>query len=249
METAHLEYHYRLKTSDTVIVFIHGIQGSPLQFDYLIKKLHGTYSIENLLLPGHGKTMKAFIKSNINQWQNYVDERINLLEKDYENIILVGHSMGCLLSVQSALSYPQKIRGLYLIAMPLNIHVTYAYIKNNILIAFSKGEKNDVITAARKGNSTSVSNPFEYLTGIPRYIELLRKCKLTRVLIKRLQLPIVIVQSETDEIVSNKSLQHVENRQNIRVITAKASGHYYYSYEAQEQISQSLEDFIVTSRQ
>ncbi len=244
IEAKHLEYNYKSKTSDTVIVFIHGIQGSPLQFDFMIEKLNGTYSIENLLLPGHGKTAREFIKSNIIQWQNYIDERVKKLQQKYKNIILVSHSMGCLLSVQATISYPQHIRGLFLIAMPLNIHISYSCIKNNLIVAFSKNERNEIILAARKGNSISVSNPFEYLAGTPRYVELLKKSKSIREQIKTLELPILIVQSANDEIVSNKSLHHVENRQNIQVVIASNSGHYYYSQEDKEQISNTLKDFI-----
>ena len=244
METKHSEYHYKSETSDTVIVFIHGIQGSPLQFDFLIETLNGIYSIENLLLPGHGKTVREFIKSNIVQWQSYVDERVKKLQEEYKNIILVGHSMGCLLSVQSAITYPQHIRGLFLIAMPLNIHMSYPFIKNNLNVAFSKNDRTEIIAAARNGNSISASNPFEYLVGAPRYVELLKKSQSTRELLKEVELPMVIVQSANDEIVSNKSLRHVEKMHNIKVIIASNSGHYYYSHEAKEHISKILMGFI-----
>ncbi len=244
MDTKHIEYHFKAETSDTVIVFIHGIQGSPLQFDYMTEKLSGRYSIENLLLPGHGKTASDFGNSNMAEWQNYVDERIIKLQQEYKNIILVGHSMGGLLSVQSAISYPQKIRGLFLIALPLCIHISYPCIKNSFSIAFSKKDRNDIIAAARKGNSISASNPFEYLAGTPRYIELLKKSKSTRALLEKLQLPIVIVHSANDELVSNKSLNYSKDRGNIQVITLNDSGHYYYSRAAQEKISDTLKEFI-----
>ena len=51
MEDQHVEYRYRSEASETVIVFVHGIHGSPLQFEHMIQKLNGAYSIENLLLP------------------------------------------------------------------------------------------------------------------------------------------------------------------------------------------------------
>jgi len=244
METKHSEYHYKSEKSDTVIVFVHGIQGSPLQFDFLIETLKESYSIENLLLPGHGKTVREFIKSNIVQWQSYVDERVEKLQEEYKNIILVGHSMGCLLSVQSAITNPQNIRGLFLIAMPLNIHISYPFIKNNLIVAFSKNDRTEIIAAARNGNSISASNPFKYLGGAPRYVELLKKSKTKREHFKKLELPMIIVQSANDEIVSNKFLHHVEKMHNIKVVIASNSGHYFYSQEAKEHISKILMDFI-----
>ena len=247
MDSKHIEYHFKAETSDAVIVFIHGIQGSPLQFDFIIEKLNGAYSIENLLLPGHGKTASDFRSSTMTQWQNYVDERVEKLQKEYKHIILVGHSMGGLLSIQSAVSYPEQIRGLFLIALPLRIRVSYPCIKNSLCVAFSKKDTNEIIAAARKGNSISASNPFEYLAGIPRYIELLKKSKSTRALLEKLPLPIVIVHSANDELVSNKSLNYAKDKDNIEVITVNDSGHYYYSQGAQEKISDTLEEFIAES--
>jgi carboxylesterase len=245
MEDKHIEYHYKSKTSETVIVFIHGIQGSPSQFDYLIQMLNGSYSIENLLLPGHGKTVNDFKKSSMTQWQNYVDERVKQLQNEYKSIVLVGHSMGCLLSVQAAISYPQQIRGLFLMAIPLKIHISYPYIKNNLVVAFSKKDRNEIISATRKRTSISTSNPFEYLGAIPRYIELLNKCKTTQELIKKLQLPIIVLQSENDEVVSNKSLYYVKGNQNIQAVIVTHAGHYYYSKENREQISYALKQFVI----
>ena len=93
MQTVHSEYKYK-SSSDTVLVFTHGIQGSPMQFNKIINSLKGEYSIENLLLPGHGNSVKEFVNSSLDEWQKCLDNRIELLEKEYKNIILVGHSMG-----------------------------------------------------------------------------------------------------------------------------------------------------------
>lgn len=130
MAAVHSEYCFQARHSDTVIVFIHGFLGSPTQFKYMIDKLNGDYSVENLLLPGHGGTIKEFAASRMTQWQSYADERIRSLQNDYQNIILVAHSLGCLLSVQAALSYPEKIRGLFLLAMPLKIRIGLPFVGN-----------------------------------------------------------------------------------------------------------------------
>jgi len=244
MENMHSEYQYTSEKSDTVIVFIHGIQGSPLQFNYLIEGLNGSYSIENLLLPGHGKTVYDFSQSNIVQWQNYVDKKIGQLQNKYQNIILVGHSMGCLLSVNTTILHPQRIRGLFLISIPLKIHFTFTYIKNNLHVAFCKKDKNEITAAARKGNSILASSPFEYIKSIPRYIELINKSSSTKKQIEKLELPIIVVHSENDEIVSRKTLLYFENRQNAEFLVVKNSGHYYYSKEAREQILDTLMRFI-----
>lgn len=244
LENRHAEYSYKAQKSDTVIVFIHGIQGSPLQFDFMIESLNGLYSIENLLLPGHGKKVKDFKNSGMDEWQKYLDAKVKLLQKEYKNIILVGHSMGALLAVCEAYTNPESIRGLFLTAMPLRIRMRFSYIKNNLAVAFSKKDRNEIIAAARKGNSTETSNPFSYLLGMPRYIELMGKIKSTRELIERLNLPTVVVHSENDEIVSKKALEYLKGKKNIRIVVVKNAGHYYVPEEARKQISGILNQFI-----
>jgi carboxylesterase len=244
MEPKHVEYRYKAESSDTVVVFVHGIQGSPLQFDFLVHGLNGLYSIENLLLPGHGQTVREFSRSGFTQWQNYVDERVKKLHKEYRNIILVGHSMGGLLSAWTAKFYPEYIRGLFLMSVPLKIHVRYSYITNGFTAVFSKNDKDEVIAAARRGNSITASNPFHYLAGVLLYYELLRKSKSTRAVLQELRLPIVLVHSADDEIVSGRSLQYVSEKQNIQVVIVNNAGHYHYSQEAKEQIIRTLVDFI-----
>ncbi len=244
MDAKHAEYHYRSETSDTVVVFIHGIQGSPLQFDYMVEALNGLYSIENLLLPGHGKTMKEFAGSGMREWQTYVDDRVRALENEYRNIILVGHSMGCLLAVQAAVSYPERIRGLFLLAVPLHIRVTLPYVKRCLTVAFCSGIKNERITEAMRLASVPPAAPFAYLANIPRYIELLKKAKATRALMRDLRLPAVVVQSAKDEIVSRRSLRYMERKQGVQVVLLNDSGHYYYTPNARERLSGILKDFV-----
>jgi esterase/lipase len=48
----HKEYKNHADGSDTVVLFIHGIQGSPQQFDYMVDALKGTYSIQIYSFPG-----------------------------------------------------------------------------------------------------------------------------------------------------------------------------------------------------
>ncbi|HHT86423.1 MAG TPA: alpha/beta fold hydrolase [Clostridiales bacterium] len=239
----HKEYSHKAQ-SDTCIVFVHGIQGSPWQFNYLIDALDNKYSVENLLLPGHGYTAKEFSQTSMQEWQSYVDKRIQRLEKEYANIVIVGHSMGGLLAVQSALSFPDKIKGLFLLALPLVVNMRYRFIRNSLIIGFSNRNDDEVIAAARKANSISTKSAFEYLACTPRYIELLKKSYTTRKLLIKLSVPVTIIQSSDDEIVSNRSLQYVKPYSNIKALIVEDSGHYYYPKTAKEFIVNELFAFL-----
>ncbi|NLO48316.1 MAG: alpha/beta fold hydrolase [Clostridiales bacterium] len=244
MAARHCEYHYKSEGSDTVVVFVHGIEGSPAQFDYMIEKLNGAYSIENLLLPGHGFTKKEFSHSSMAEWQGYVDEKIKQLQNQYKHIILVGHSMGCLLSVQAAISYPQKISGLFLTCIPLCIRVSLPYLKRVLNLYAGKNNNNEYRASVKKGNSVSCASFFGHLAGTPRYIELFKKIRLTRKTIGQLELPVMVVQSQYDEIVSFKSVDYIAHMKNVKVLSAEGAGHVYFPEAAQAFVSKALLTFI-----
>lgn len=245
MENAkHAEYSYKAQGTGTLVIFIHGIQGSPAHFKFIIERLDGKYSIENLLLPGHGRGTEEFARSNMKKWQGYVNNKICRLEKEYDNIILVGHSMGCLLAIDAALKHPGKIRGLFIIAAPLRIHVSLAYIRNNMLYILKKNDKSEKAEAAEVLNSVSASSPIKYITGVFRYFEVYIKSVHTRKLIKFIRLPVTAVHSDVDEIVSNKSLTLLKSISGSKIIIAEGSGHYFYSENAKDIVFKELSEFI-----
>ena len=54
---------------------------------------------------------------------------------------------------------------------------------------------------------------------------------------------IIVVNSECDETVSIKSLRYVDQMPNVCILTARASGHFYYPKET-ELLSDALLHFI-----
>jgi carboxylesterase len=240
----HLEYCYKAQHSDTVIVFIHGILGSPSQFAFLLGKLNSAFSVENLLLPGHGGTIKEFAASNMAKWQHYVDERVRRLQYEYQNIIFVAHSMGCLLSVQAALSYPEKIRGLFLMAMPLVIRIQSPFVGNKMIAAFQKNASEEIAAAVKENNGVQAHGALSYMTALPRFMELYFKGIKTRKLVGQLSLPMLVINSEYDETVSVKSLRYVDQMPNVSILIAQNSGHFYYPKETKALLSDALLHFI-----
>jgi len=105
-----------------VIIFLHGSG-----FDHTVWMLqtryfafHG-YSILALDLPGHGFSKEESLTSigGIADWLNSIIENLELKE-----VSLVGHSQGCLISLECAARYPNKIKSLSLMggsgSMPVN---------------------------------------------------------------------------------------------------------------------------------
>ena len=127
----------KIPGSNTAILCIHGILGTPDHFSELIKRVPDEWSIYNILLDGHGKNVKDFAITSMRKWENQVDELLKELSGEYENIMIVGHSMGTLLAIDSALKYP-KVKMLFLLALPLRVAPKISVFTNALRVAFER---------------------------------------------------------------------------------------------------------------
>ena len=130
---------YENKESNTMVIFIHGILEGPKQFRKFTEVVYNKgFSYSAILLDGHGGSGKKFANSSMKKWINSVEKEILKYKDKYENIILVGHSMGGLLSILLSLKYKNKVKSLILISTPLKVHVRFDMMISSIKIALEK---------------------------------------------------------------------------------------------------------------
>ncbi|MGM9988128.1 MAG: alpha/beta hydrolase [Bacillaceae bacterium] len=239
---------YERSNSRTAILFIHGFLEGPNQFQYLIDiVLQREIAVYSILLPGHGATAKEFVKSNLSQWINYVDEQINRLRERYKQIILVGHSMGSLLALNACLENDKQIVGVIAIATPLKIRLTFRGFMCALKVVFNRIKEEDVYTKSLY-ESYSIEAPplLGYLSYIPRYLDLFKLVRMVRKNVHHLKVPTLIIHSQQDEFVRKKSVRLFESKLNCtyKIITLPKSGHFYYVEEEREQIKLACQQFI-----
>ncbi len=169
------------KDLKTACLFVHGIQGSPAQFCFLIERLPEDIRVRNLLLPGHGADVKAFRRSGQEQWLAAVRQAAEELRRQCARLIFVGHSMGCLLGLEIEHEHPGTFAEMVLLCCPFYVRPTARYFRNNLLASRPGRENDDVyVRAAREANSVTASHPAQYLTCAHSYLELLRLMRFVR---------------------------------------------------------------------
>jgi pimeloyl-ACP methyl ester carboxylesterase len=93
------------------LLLVHGLAGSVHWWDFMAAELSSCFEVAALDLQGHGDsdwdkggmyTAEKFI-SNIEEARRFLD---------WEKIVLVGHSLGALLSVDYATRYPKNLKAL-----------------------------------------------------------------------------------------------------------------------------------------
>jgi carboxylesterase len=99
----------------TAVLLIHGFPGSPAELRPLARKLHEAgFTVQGLLLPGFGPQVETLPQKRVADWLAAVLAADEALRADYEQVWLLGHSMGGALALQAAACSPPT--GLILLA-------------------------------------------------------------------------------------------------------------------------------------
>lgn len=242
---AHEEY-IRHTDGDRVVLFIHGFLGSPEHFEKFIELVPKEYGIYNVLLYGHGGTVKDFSSASMKIWKSQIEKILKELDQKYEEIIIVSHSMGTLFSYYLAIKYPEKIKAMLLLATPLKIGVKWTACVNSLKSIFGIiSDDDEVGKAYNKTHSVKLNfKLWEYIGWIPRYLELFREAKAERINIQNVSVPCFVFQSAKDELVSVKSINFIPKKENIHLTVLKNSAHFIYDKEDFKVILDKFKEII-----
>jgi carboxylesterase len=89
------------------VLLLHGFGDTPQSLRYLADDLaaHG-YLVRAPLLPGHGRTLRAFARSRAGEWLGAARSARDALQGRCERVAIVGQSMGGALAVMLAAERP-----------------------------------------------------------------------------------------------------------------------------------------------
>ena len=198
------EYDVGLRTSGTSgpdIVLIHGIGASARYFERLAGELSADHRVHCVELPGHGGLPRPSEALTMAGYAGVVVQALRAA--GIARTQLVGHSMGCQVTVEAALQAPELVSSVLLLAPTVN-----------------RAERNTVLQALRLAEDTLHESPdvnrivfTDYLRAGPRwYLATLRRMMEHR-LEERLalvQAPVGVVRGAKDPIVPPSWLIRLE---------------------------------------
>jgi len=225
------------------VLFLHGILGTPHHFDFLLPYVPESWSLWSLLLPGHGGSCGDFGRSSMAEWEDAVEEALDELRCGHDRIFLVGHSMGTLLAVRAAAENPEKIAGIFALAMPLKIGFTAKAAMASLHVAFRPADKDSpFLRTSREATGVALSkNPLAYAAWIPRFLELFHLSREVRGMMTVLPVPCLALQSARDELVSPASLKYIFG---AKAVVLPDSSHYFYNTGDRETIIRKFQNYI-----
>ena len=156
-----------IENSKDTIVFLHGSGLSHIVWSLTEQFFSNkNFNVLSIDLPGHGNSEGPCLESieKITDWLEKVFEKLNL-----KNLILVGHSQGCLEAIEYSFKYKKRLKKMVLISgsyrMPVN---------KDLIDLASNGDSDAVKLMMKWGYEGSKKfiggNPIERIIQSPRDI-------------------------------------------------------------------------------
>lgn len=241
----HVPYIRRVEGAKRALLCCHGIMGSPNHFRDLIPLVPDDVSIYNIALAGHCGTVSDFAHGSMEQWEKNIEDTINEILETHEEIYVLSHSMGTLLTVEQAMKNP-NIKKLFCISIPIKVGIRAKMFSVAAKVYLNRVRDDDELMLACMecyGISPS-KNVFKYMAWVPRFIELFKKIKYIKDNIGKLETPCIAFQSVPDEMVSPKSINILREKSKIDVRVLENSTHFYYDKNDLEFLKQEFIKFI-----
>lgn len=242
----HQQYIRELPESNTAVLFIHGILGTPDHFTRLglVEEVPENWSIYNILLAGHGGTADDFAAATMDQWKGQVHRLTEELCRRYEHVYMVAHSMGTLFAIKEALQQ-RRIERLFLINVPLRATLKSTIVINSLRVIFDKISDGDAVAAATRDaySITPDRRLWKYVKWIPNYLALFTEIRSTRKKIKEISIPCFVFQSKEDELVALSAVKYLKGNDHIKCWLLPHSGHFYYAEKDAAQMARAFRRF------
>jgi len=224
----HREYIRFVTGADTAVLMIHGVNNTPRHFDRLVSRIPDNVTVCNILLKGHGGTVRDFSKATMRDWHEQVSGWLTRLSDTHRRVIVVGYSLGSLLTLANIGRF-QAVSGLLLLNPPLYPKVTPSILWSNLKACFGIVNRADPVEAARYDSIGTAMEPWlwKYLLWIPNLLSLVRLASHCRPLAAACGRCYVLV-SAKDELVKPRSRTCFEANPQADIRVFENSGHCYY---------------------
>lgn len=109
--------HSKKQDTKTAVLLIHGLTGTPKEMKPIAKHLSSLgYTVEAPLLAGHGLGHEEMISATWQDWLESARKSLNNLTKDFDDVYVIGLSVGSLIAAMLAKENP-KVKGLTLLSI------------------------------------------------------------------------------------------------------------------------------------
>jgi pimeloyl-ACP methyl ester carboxylesterase len=245
-----LEIHYLApkgvphSDSGPILLLVHGAGGSSRHWEPMIARLGPEFWPVAVDLPGHGAS-KGYVPNSIEETATVLSEFLNELGIK-RPICYVGQSMGGLIGLQFALSYPNRVERLVLMATAARIQLHPDFLQQALTGQWDLAMLNQSFAPEIPENLKQiVLDEFQHtrLTADASDFMGVSAVDLGDA-ISALQVPTLILSGDDDVIISpRKSTLLQKQIPGSRLVKVLGAGHYLH-VEKSEKIAEEINQFL-----
>jgi len=230
-------------------LLIHGFTGVPKEMRLLGDFLHQHgYTCLGIRLTGHATEPEAMIRSRYTDWMASVEDGYHLLCGVSQNVILIGLSMGGVLSL--LMSTKLKVRGVVAMSTPFGLPRDYPIWFLNLVSIFKKFNPKG---KGKPGSSWFDPNEYREHISYPQNpirstTELKRLTLEMRAALPKVHVPVLLIHSKDDSYVLPENMEKIHaglvNASDARKLFVTGSGHVVTRDAARRQVFEAVLEFI-----
>ena len=234
---------YRLEGNNgKAVLLIHGYTGAPGELRPLGEYLHSLgYTILGVRLPGHGTCVEDLENTTAEDWYQEAAKGAQNLLQSFQEVFVAGLSMGGLLTMRVAASFP--VKAAVIMSAPIFLpdkRVKFYPILKHFIHQLPKSKKN--YGAMMKYNLSYDTMPTKPLGSL---FALLEACK--KQYLKGITCPTLVFQSTIEHTVVPKSAQYIYDKLGSKekeLIWLHKSGHIISLDVEREAVFQRIGEFF-----
>ncbi|MGM0409846.1 MAG: alpha/beta hydrolase [Bacillota bacterium] len=197
------------------ILLIHGFTGIPYEMKYLADNIYinTNYTIYVPRLPGHGTNTQDFRESSANDWLRKSYDSYLKLKSEYDNVSVIGLSMGGLISLLIAAKF--EIEKLITISPALNTYNPFDKLTPILKYFIPKIKQKTGLERIKNSEDKEEEfyhrnyHLYHYTSQIA---ELVKVMKLTKKNLANVTVPTLILASEADKLVPISAAQKIKRK-------------------------------------
>jgi carboxylesterase len=198
------------ENESTAVLMVHGFTGSPSEFrraGYFLNEMG--YTVNAIRLPGHGTCPEDMNRTSWTDWYDHVLQSYEEMKaKSYEKLIVMGHSMGGLLSLK--LACERQVDGIISLATPIHLTNRKTMLAYWLQYWIPYIEKRSTPPLAENNR---LDEAWSYRKTPTRCVVSLRKLlKMVKQMLPLVQAPIYIGQGLQDRVVRHHSAAYIHER-------------------------------------
>jgi carboxylesterase len=228
---------------------IHGFTGAPKEMRWLGDYLnHLGYTVCGIRLNGHATKPEDMVRSRWQDWLLSVEDGYNLLRSNCDQIILLGLSMGGVLSLISASRFP--VRGVVAMSTPYKLPdhplLRFALPISWFLPYLSKGKGKPgsdwFDQEAWRQHVSYPKNPVRSVAQLKKLLGVMRGS------LPQVKDPVLLIHSRNDNYVIRDSMERIHaalGSSDKTMVWVEGGGHVITEEPTREEVFRAAADFIM----